>query len=132
MRRPVNSSQALLKKVQSLSGPDIHIKTGAASAAIRNRASLSVNQRSARRRLMRLATSAAISSVSPTNNPTPEMIQVRYRSHTVDWRKRIVLSKGRFFSSIFQRRSSRESYCGPVGGRILGGKLDGGAPFNIW
>ena len=38
---PVNSSQVLLKKVHSLSTPAIQIRTGAASATIRNRASLS-------------------------------------------------------------------------------------------
>ena len=39
--RPVKSSHALLRKVHSLSGLDIHIMTGAASARIRNRSSLS-------------------------------------------------------------------------------------------
>ena len=39
--RPVNSSQVLLKKVQSLSKPETQIITGAVSAIFRNRSSLS-------------------------------------------------------------------------------------------
>src|SRR5437762_3485334 len=41
MVRPVNSSHGLLKKLHSLSGPDIQMRTGAASAVIRKRSSLS-------------------------------------------------------------------------------------------
>src|SRR5436853_3157559 len=43
MLRPVNSNHGLLKNVQSLSVPAIQIRTGAASATIRNRDSLSRN-----------------------------------------------------------------------------------------
>ena len=43
MLRPVKSSQPLLKKVQSLSAPDIQMSTGAPSAIERKRASLSLS-----------------------------------------------------------------------------------------
>ena len=43
MLRPVNSNHGLLKKVQSLSTPAIQMRTGAASATIRKRDSLSRN-----------------------------------------------------------------------------------------
>src|SRR6266481_5167635 len=45
--RPVKSSHPLLKKVQSLSGPDTQIITGAVSAMARKRASLSRSSSSA-------------------------------------------------------------------------------------
>ena len=41
MVRPVNANQGLLTKVQSLSSPAIQIITGAVSAIVRNRSSLS-------------------------------------------------------------------------------------------
>jgi hypothetical protein len=45
MVHPVNSSHGLLKKLRSMSMPDIHTVTGAVSAIMRNRASLSRNAR---------------------------------------------------------------------------------------
>jgi hypothetical protein len=41
MVRPVNASQALLKNVHSLSGPETQIMTGAASARFPKRCSIS-------------------------------------------------------------------------------------------
>jgi len=48
--RPVNSSQVWLKNVQSASVPAIQSSTGATSAMMRKRASVSLARRSARRR----------------------------------------------------------------------------------
>src|SRR5437762_12121797 len=79
--RPVNSNHGLLKKVQSLSTADIHMRTGVASAITRKRRSLSTHDPPARRRRIRLATKPATSTAWTTHMDTPAMIDHRYCCH---------------------------------------------------
>ena len=74
---PVNSSHALLKKVQSLSSPAVQIMIGAASAIVSKRLSLSVKENSARRRLKRLSNKPVISSACRMQIETPPIIHIR-------------------------------------------------------
>ncbi len=84
MLRPVNSSQRLLKNVQRLSVPAIQIITGAASAMVRKRVSLSFSARAVatslrwaactslalpQMRVPRMRTSANVSSAAPPSTP---------------------------------------------------------------
>jgi hypothetical protein len=64
--RPVKSSQVWLKKVHRPSRPDIHSRTGAASAMLRKRCSLSRISSSTRLTLVTSQTTA----MPPTTRPS--------------------------------------------------------------
>ena len=69
---PVKASHPWLKKVQSLSGPEIQIMTGAVSAMLRNRFSLSCSAASVCRRSVMSSTRAMEHVGSPLSSRTSD------------------------------------------------------------